>query len=181
MHENGIHYESINDAVRYWSKLLHAGLYSRRLRDLRQYFPDSQIHIVFAEDLARAPNQTVGRVVRFLNVQPNACDLATHTRRNQRQDKSKDRAITRRLRRSELGRLVKNHLPTSFRRVLQPVFKKRITLDLGWHPDIRQRVTQFLQRDARRFLAECDRSADFWRWAEASPRSGLYRTEEWKS
>jgi len=101
------------------------GLYGEQLTRLYTVFPPSQVAVVFADDLARDPNRTVGEVIAFLGLEPLAGPLQEE-RLNQTMytpvDR-KSRVLETLLERGQVARVV---VPRPVRRIAREAVRRSL-------------------------------------------------------
>ncbi len=153
---------SFNEEVKTGRNLLPTSLYWERLQDYRAHYPDSQIHIVFLEDLARDPEATVREVFAYLGVDPEIPLATEDAVLNSREDKLADRQWWKILHRFFLFRWIRAALPESWVRRLRPLFRKKLAADTTWDPAVLAWAKEQVRPDASALLAYCGKPADFW-------------------
>ena len=55
-------------------------------------------------------------------------------------------------------------LPRRIKDLLKPLFRKKITVDVAWTPELKSFAIDALRPDAERFLEDNGKPHDFWTW-----------------
>ena len=151
-------------AVRTQPFLIAASLYRRQLARFRAVVPDDRIKVLFLEEFAADPLAGLRDVATFLGVDPDAfprdLDLAGRGK-----DHRAGRIVSGPvdlLRRGRWFQPVKNALIPA---ALRPWVKRLVSrpaVKPDWPPDLLAEVTAAVRDDARGFLADHGKPADFW-------------------
>ncbi|MDX2276424.1 MAG: sulfotransferase [Hyphomonadaceae bacterium] len=145
--------------------LMQDSQYWQRLRSFRDHFPDAQIHIVFLEDLRRAPQAELARCYAFLGVDDAFQNPAADAQLNSRDEKYYDTPLMRFLRSGPLTarQLAKLSIPEQDR-IFRPLGLRRPfgAAPLDWPQALRARVIAALKPDVAQLLAHCGKPADYW-------------------
>ena len=153
---------SFNEEVKLGRNLLPTSLYWERLNEYRAHFPDSQIHVVFLEDLIKDAESTVQGVFEFLGVD-SARPLETKgAALNSREEKLADRGWWRSLHRFIVFRWIRAVLPEGVVLRLRPLFRKKLTVDTSWDPVTLEWTKEKVRPDAAALLSYCGKPANFW-------------------
>jgi hypothetical protein len=153
-----------NEAVRTMSHYLDASLYWAHLNRYRDYFPESQILVLFQEELKADPNAMVKRCFSFLGIDPNVQLPHAERRVNVKEDirtVTPSLKLARRMARMVLGRHKdKPQLRT---------WKSHVNKALGrqepealFDLETRQWYVERVREDASRLLTHYKKPADLW-------------------
>jgi hypothetical protein len=170
MHASGYKYGLQPDfefgkALRQFPNMIADTLYWKLIGVYRQKVPDSQIHVLFLEDLERDPEQAYHSCLDFLGVcrhplepQPRRLNTAASKRRD-----------TRLLRWIQTSRITSGLWSRLSRRQQELVLSHSrlrvpFDLDIVWDQYSQEQFARVVQPDASQFLAHYGKPADFWKF-----------------
>ncbi len=138
------------DASRYWYQI----------QAYREFFPDTQILILFFEDFFKHPEQAVSEVFRFLQV---SFHVRMKNPRRAYNAQLADKRFLRFLRRlpiyTTLSRLLPGEIKKNIRRSLLATRAEPRPL---WDPEVYRWAASQVEDDAREFLRFYGKEPDYW-------------------
>jgi hypothetical protein len=158
---NGQPWGSINEAVYEVDRLIEMSLYWRQLSRYREHFDDSQIKVLFLEDLKADSEAFFRDCGKFLGVDPDGFDFEdAATPKNQTADKRTDTRLVQRLRQWSGFWTLKELVPDPVVRLGEQVLRRDGKIEPQWDEAVRREVEERLAPDAARMLEYCDQSRD---------------------
>ncbi|MEM1340769.1 MAG: sulfotransferase domain-containing protein [Pseudomonadota bacterium] len=155
---------SIDDAVRAEpDRYLDQSLYWKNLSRYREHFPDSQIHIIFMEDLKTDPQSVMRGLCGFLGIDPEFEAARPH--QNKGDSKRVPSEGWSRLKKLPgLEALAGRVLPAEARMALRDRFFSRSARDVSdLSTATRAELVDALREDSAAFLAHAGKPTDFWK------------------
>ena len=174
LHSQGQTMLPFNQAVRRDPSYVDGSMYFQTLQAYRHHFADDRILVRFYEDYASDPKKILREVFFFLGVDPSVEIASAEDQRYATKGKRSDRAVTNLLRHGMPGFYrIRDAMPKPLRRLAKRVLKRPIPAKPEWDEPTREWVLEQIGDDARRFLQDQGRSADFWGLASPTPQSPL--------
>ena len=156
---------TIDETLKAFPFLTEDTLYWRRINVFRRLVPDSHIHVLFLEDLARNPEQELMKCFRFLEVDPTLRITGGSGALNSGSTKLYD---------SRMMRVVRRLVPERrhSKQLWPHELQNRVGRALGWRKPFRgavnwgratlETVVTEIADDARAFLLHYGKGPDFW-------------------
>ncbi|HEY0980774.1 MULTISPECIES: sulfotransferase family protein [unclassified Schlesneria] len=170
MHDSGYKYgieppARIDEALRTLPNMLKDTLYWQRIQTFRRKFSDSQIKVMFLEDLERDPATELARCFEFLGVDPGVQIESTNIRLNSGQSKRQDSKVLHFLKSNRFASPCWNQLPEATRNWMMKRLglRQKFRSPIEWPAATRAWVLEQVGDDARQFLEFYGKPTDFWR------------------
>lgn len=142
------------DTSNYWNTL---AIY-------RQYFPDSQMHVVFQEDWARAPASELARILRFIGVGDQFQPPTIHEVVNDKWSKARPRLLLALAQAIPGYRFLAGWAPRRARALMRPLLKHHPDSGVVVSPETVTVARQRIGADIERFLEWRGLSPNHWTW-----------------
>lgn len=150
-------------AVREDPVLLDASLYWKNLSAYRDYFDDSQILLLFLEDLKSDPHTTIDACFRFLQLEPDIDLNDVERPRNTAVEKREDGSVLQVARRLPLFTELRDRFaPHSVRLMLKTLLTKPIGERPEWDDNTRLWFVEQIADDNARLLEFAGKPKSFW-------------------
>jgi hypothetical protein len=160
-------------AVREDPVLLDASLYWRNLSAYRDHFHDSQILLLFLEDMKADPQATLETCFKFLQLNIDVALKDINRPRNTAETKREDGKLLNYVRSQPLFAALRDRfVPESIRRVIKPLLTRSIGQRPEWDIESRTWFLEKIEADNARVLEFGGKSADFW---NLSPKKDALR------
>lgn len=130
----------------------------------RRYFDDAQIHIIFQEDWARAPELELARVLRFIDIDDRFKPPNLDAVINDKWVKARPRLHLSFARWTPGYRTVARSAPRGLARLMQPFLKHHPDSDTGVSRETVMIARQRIGADIDRFLEWRGVSSSYWNW-----------------
>jgi hypothetical protein len=132
-----------------WKSYFQDGLYADELRKWQEHFPNDNFHVLILNDLVEDAQRAVGRVFRFLDVNPEV-RIRGEQRRNSRQD-IRSTWLQKLLRKpsAPLHSLVTALLPKEMRSKLRGILQEMNQKPFDEKPEPPERITRPLRYEYR--------------------------------
>lgn len=145
-------------------KLIPASCFHARLADFRSRFPEPSLHVMFLEDLKSDYAAELARLYAFLGIDTAPAQRPPLLPQNTRAHKRTDGGLLRRARKSELFLPSSWAVPRGAKKLLQPMLRKKLSVDVEWTPELHAYAVDRIREDAERFLESNGKPRDFWSW-----------------
>jgi hypothetical protein len=156
--------QSLEDALLALPAMISDTMYWARLQNYLKYLDESQVHIVFLEDLKVQPKTELKKCFEFLDLKEISISQ-NPTILNDGGGKLFDSPLTQYLRKIKL--IKKPSTDNSFNRqnkILKLIrLRKNFPRTTAWSNDAKERVTLALRQDTAEFLNYCQKDANFWK------------------
>jgi len=155
---------SIADTLESYPHVVHDTLYWQRISTYRRHFPDSRIHVLFLEDLARQPTVELAKCFEFLGVDPSV-PIANNSRKlNSGATKLYDSKLMRLIRVRASSNRLWEMLPVNWQNRLGRAagLRRPFKGPVQWDAAVRDRVLQEVAADHQQFLEFYGKPPDFW-------------------
>lgn len=160
---NGDYIPEFNQAVREWRPLLEGSLYWQQLNQFRQHFPDSQILMVFLEDLIADPHQTVKCCFKFLGVDTNFSIDNAYQSKHTRASLPKDTWLWSILRNTPIGRWARRIFPEDIKGIFRGFLRKKLNkVYPQWNQVTLEWAKDMVESDAQQLLKYAGKDESFW-------------------
>lgn len=136
----------------YWNQLL---TYQKR-------FPSENIKIVFFEDFKTKSKPTLVDICEFLNTSVDFAFEETDKARNATAQKGLTTGFGKIARMLPGYQTLAQNSPQGLKKLIFPVLKNQFSSRPSWDAELRKDVVSDLKADLHKFLAYCDKPADFW-------------------
>jgi hypothetical protein len=130
----------------------------------RQYFDDSQIHVVFQKDWARTPDAELARICRFVGIDDQFQPRQVNAVVNDKWLKAPPGQLLSMARRIPGYRTVVARLPTGIKVLIRPLIKKHPDENIDISTETLMSCYQRIGADIDRFLEWQGRSPTHWSW-----------------
>ncbi len=163
--DNGQECESLTKAIERYSELLDTSLYWARINDFRQYYSESQILVLFIEDLYHNKKELLKKCFDFLGVdstfQIKNIDLASNTR----EQKSVDLPLLKSLRKTTWFNDLKWAIPKTLTKKVKPFLRKPLKdVEIKWEEPVKEEIIAKVAEDAQKFLKAYNKPEDYWKF-----------------
>jgi len=157
------HYD-FNQAVKVnRNRLVDASNYWQQISVYRNFFLDSNIHIIFFEDFVRDSEGTMRKCFEFLGVDPEAAPINSNLHAGKTSGRLAPRDTLSKFRSYKIFRSLTKLVPDSLRRTLKrKLLFKKIDGRPQWQAQTREWVASILEKDTERFLEFYGKPKDFW-------------------
>jgi hypothetical protein len=150
-------------AVREDQLLLDASLYWQNLSAYRDHFDDSQILLLFLEDMKADSHATLQTCFKFLQVDPEIALNDADRPRNPADEKREDGSVLNVARRFPLFKKFRDRfIPHAVRRICKPLLTKPIGQRPEWDDQTRLWFLEQIAADNASLLEYAGKPADFW-------------------
>ena len=154
-------------AVREDPVLLDASRYWENLNAYREHFDDSQILLLFLDDMKVDPNATILTCLKFLGLDPKVALNDIDRPRNTAEEKLEDGSVLDLARRIPLFTNLRDRfVPHTFRRMFKSLLTKPIGERPQWESSTRDWFIEQLAVDNARILEFAGKPQDFWDFSE---------------
>ena len=157
---------SINDALVRQPDLLNAGLYWHSISIYREYFADTQLKVVFLEDLVQNPRDVLFECYKHIGVDPEfslKVDLVVRT--NDSAGLREVSPLVRWIVHSRWWHGIRDSIPQSSRNVGNSIFSKKHNYNIEWDQILFASAVAELRDDASQFLHFYGKPQDYWDFA----------------
>jgi hypothetical protein len=158
---NKVH-QSFDKTLRNEPHLINTSRYWWQLSKFREHFADTQIKVLFFEELKQHPDALLRDCFDFLGVAPESYTGNTAEKKNVTREFEMERNTLSLARKIPGYHALKNLVPASLKEALQPLLKKQVTGHPEWNPKLRREVIRELEPDIHRFLDFCGKPGDYW-------------------
>ncbi|MDN5870837.1 MAG: sulfotransferase domain-containing protein [Nitrococcus sp.] len=154
---------SFSKAIREYPPLLDGSMYWRTLSAYREHFDDSQILLLFFEDLKSDTHLLNTKCFRFLDVDDGFEVSDAENIRYRTAGRKMERPIVSRIRRVPGSSFLRSVLPHRVARNVRDNWARvRLPEKPAWNPRIKQWAVDQIKEDAHDFLNYAGKPLDFW-------------------
>lgn len=157
-------FASFTKTVRRMPSYVDTSDYGRQLEIYRAHFPDSQIKVLFLDDLQSDPHSTMKEVFEYVGVDPSFRVESSEERRNVSAGRRVDTAVLRAARRLPGLSALERKLPKGYKRFRKRWLRKELVGPPAWDAATRAWVVEQLRAPTARFLEAHGKPADLWDW-----------------
>jgi hypothetical protein len=164
----GVHVpHDLEQTLREFTNIIDDTSYWSRLSAYRNVFDDSQIHIMFFEDMLDNQDRELRKCFEFLGVAADVEIKDTSRQLNPGSRKRYDTSMMRWIRTNRIASRTWNLIPEKKRIILesQDMLRRPFTKDIEWSSSAREFVAERLKSEAQQLLRFAGKSLEFWAFA----------------
>lgn len=155
---------TISEALEQLPALILDTHYWQRVNCYRERVPDTNILVVFLEELKHNPSEVLEKCYAFLGVETAFARSLRYIKLNASREKLYDSRLLRAMRTNPFTGFKIARIPIEWQnRIFSKIgLRRSFRGALHWDPETRIKVIQRLQEDAAKILHYCGKPADFW-------------------